>query len=502
MPKYQNKMKMNLFRSTPWRSSVVNEDFQVLSPTTVVCLDPNQFPHLYKQKPDGSTVMLKHPLTSTDSGYQHPAKILKVIMSGNQHNNKNQSNQLNKTQKKNKLNKVLEEVEQESEDTGHLEGEPSVVVPVDFQTEVREGLKSINEALRGDGKNVIGLDKRVTDVEKDLYGEPGKKEKGLTSRVQTLENKVNKRAAATGSASTSTQNTDVTALQAQVGQLQQCNKALMGVADKLQRKNKTLQNQLYVQKDRQNYLNLHLGGVHEVEGKTPKEEVLSYFHEILELPDVVDVDIIKAYRRSAPCQYSDLIEDEAGNSITLEVQAPGVMFVHLQSEILRELAMQQTQGLGGHYHPTLNHKYFVAPVECEAMKATKSKHKARVHSLVLDNKSKTKKDQFYFEGENFYVNGELQVDKVTPPSFSELSHILHNQADELSDLQLYQSDLPKSKDGNQFNAYLVKTRNIETIRLAYAKVYLDKPHASSVMMAYKLNSSQGSCDDGEYNTGY
>ena len=92
--------------------------------------------------------------------------------------------------------------------------------------------------------------------------------------------------------------------------------------------------------------------------------------------------------------------------------------------------------------------------------------------------------------------------QLLPPTYAEIAHAVTHEADGLEALNVQRSVVPLNKNGNQFIAYLVKTRHIESIRLAYTKVCLSEPDAASIMMAYKLNNQQGSCDDGEYNTGY
>ena len=307
-------------------------------------------------------------------------KIPKITMPGDQVNNQLKSKPKKKKKKKPK-NNVSQETDSEYSESDSSPPETPQNVLLDFETEVRLGLQSINAALRGDDKTV-GLVTHVKDIEADLYG-GDKLEKGLQHRVENLEKKANKRIpSATSSSSLQFENSgelsaSLIDLQDQVTKLEQCNKTLIGITDRLQRKNKSLQNQLYVQKDHQNYLNLHLGGVHECKGKTVKEEVVSFFNEILKMADVKITDIVKAYRISSTKEYEDVIADEAGSSVTLGVTAPGVTFVRLQSEYIREQAMLKARGLGGRRHQTLNHKYFVAPVECEATKATKSKNKQK-----------------------------------------------------------------------------------------------------------------------------
>ena len=59
------------------------------------------------------------------------------------------------------------------------------------------------------------------------------------------------------------------------------------------------------------------------------------------------------------------------------------------------------------------------------------------------------------------------------------------------------------ENGSTFTAFLVPVNRLDSVRLAYCKVYAEVPDASSVMMAFRIGGNvHGSCDDGEYNTGY
>ena len=229
---------------------------------------------------------------------------------------------------------------------------------------------------------------------------------------------------------------------------------------------------------------------------------MAFFHNVLELPTVKEKDIIKAYRKTAPKEFDEHIEDEEGNNVVLNVQAPGVMFVRLQSERVREQIMVQARGLGGLRHPVFNHKYFVSPVECEATKATKGKYRNKVQSLLKGNRDNNTNDKFYFQGDEFFINGTLQEDTITAPTFAEVADTLRTRKEELDALQLHRSEVPHVQNNNKFIAYFIRTRRIDIIRLAYTRVYVEQPSASSVMMAYKLANTQGSCDDGEYNMGF
>ena len=380
-----------------------------------------------------------------------PSKLIK-IMPGDQ--NKVKSSKKKKSGRKNKANSnssspVIDTEGSDSGDSFNNE-ENNKNVKQDFQSEVRSALKEITEALKGDGGTQKGLVKRVTGVEKDLYG-GDKPETGLCTRVQNLESSLGTAVivdSGTGSGSATLPIGEVQALRAKIALLEQSNVVLTGFSSKLQRWNKSLQNQVFVQHDRQIFLNLLLGGAHEDEGKSAKEEALAFFHDVLELPTVKEKDIIKAYRKTAPKEFDEHIEDEAVNNVVLNVQAPGVMFVWLQSEQVWEQIMVQARGLGGRRHPVFNHKYFVSPVECEATKATKGKYRNKVQTLLKGNCDNNTNDKFYFQGDEFFINGTLQEDTITAPTFAEVADTLRTRKDELDSLQLHRSEVPHVKNNN------------------------------------------------------
>ena len=136
-------------------------------------------------------------------------------------------------------------------------------VILSFEDEMRQSFKTVMELLQGNEETgVTGLVTRVEDLETEMHGD-GDPTKGLVNRVQQLEGKVQPSTINSPSASTSSSHNlsvdSATALKERIAYLEKSNEVLMGISSKLQHRNKSLQNQLYVQKDRQNYLNLHFG---------------------------------------------------------------------------------------------------------------------------------------------------------------------------------------------------------------------------------------------------
>ena len=65
-----------------------------------------------------------------------------------------------------------------------------------------------------------------------------------------------------------------------------------------------------------------------------------------------------------------------------------------------------------------------------------------------------------------------------------------------------QSTSPLMDEGNTFRAFLVRTKRMDILRLAYVKVFTLIPQARHVVMAYRVGKFQGSCDDEEFKAGH
>ena len=366
-----------------------------------------------------------------------------------------------------------------------------------FETYVHTALRSLCMTMMGDPeKKTKGVVARVETVEMDLYGPQNNPKSGLKQRVIELERNSTKKSS--GSSVTST--TEVKSLNEEIAKLKSTNEVLVGAASKLQQTNKSLQKQLHIQQDRSNYLNLHLGGVADEEELSCKQQVVKFFKDILEIPDISEKDFLKANRKTGPSEYTEDVVD-GDNVIRLKVKAPGLVFIRLKSEALRELAIQKARQLGGRRHPTLNHKYFVSEINCEAVRASKEKYQPTIRTLISGNKNDGKHDNFHFMGEDFYINGVLQHDGISVPTYAEINYALLHEKNILDSIQLYEMEEPFKERGNEFLTFAVRTNRLDVIRWAYIKIYADHADADHVLMGYRLNKFEGSCDDGEYRGG-
>ena len=274
-------------------------------------------------------------------------------------------------------------------DVSQSPGWPKVKIPIpfqegsgDYESWVKDTLGQLatnsgimlKQMLSDKEAKKAGVVERLTTVEEEIYGSKGKNKKGLTQRVEDLETKAKMQSGSDSLIVDGTvSNVD---LEQEVELLCLSNAFLVGAASKLQHDNKTLQNQLYIQQDRSNFLNLHLGGVEELPDVSCKAEAVAFFKNILQIKEVTEKDFIKAHCKSKANEYTEEVQD-GDRTLKLKVKAAGIMFVHMASEYLRELAIQKAQGLGGRRHTTLNH------ILCQNLNAKQYGHLRSVTNLVF-----------------------------------------------------------------------------------------------------------------------
>ena len=181
----------------------------------------------------------------------------------------------------------------------------------------------------------------MKDVETEVFGGDDP-QKGLSIRVTNLENSATQAANLSAAGAVGGAPLGSSATQ-ELQLLRKSNSVLSGLATQLQQQNRSLQNQLYVQHDRQNILNLLLGSVEELPESSLKAEVVNFFKTVLKIDSVTTKDFVKAYHKTEPRDYEDKLKLDNGQTRRIRVKAP----VRLQSEVLWEQAIQKARGLGG-----------------------------------------------------------------------------------------------------------------------------------------------------------
>ena len=100
-----------------------------------------------------------------------------------------------------------------------------------------------------------------------------------------------------------------------------------------------------------------------------------------------------------------------------------------------------------------------------------------------------------------YLDGKLYKEFMQPQAFDEINKAMLERKPDLDQLKLYQSTAPLSEKGSHFTAFAVRCRRMDSVRLGYIKTFILNPTANHVMMAYRIGSYVGSCDDGEFQAG-
>ena len=95
------------------------------------------------------------------------------------------------------------------------------------------------------------------------------------------------------------------------------------------------------------------------------------------------------------------------------------------------------------------------------------------------------------------VDNEIRPDPVSPPDVHQVIYALRADHDKISSFDFACSS-PLHIDGSVFRAFTVRVSQISTVKTAYVKARQHVPQADHIMMAYRLETLEGSCDDGEH----
>ena len=151
---------------------------------------------------------------------------------------------------------------------------------------------------------------------------------------------------------------------------------------------------------------------------------------------------------------------------------------------------------------SLDEAFFVDPQLPEEMSAQRRRTNAAIAEIKKINKTLPDQQKAKFEVKNrqLYVNGELQKEKVCPPSTTEMLNLKPKEIDRILQIELAESSIHEEK-GSIFYGYAAQISTVNDIADRYRKVKYWHPDSDHIVMAAKIGQNFVSCDDGEYNAG-
>ena len=173
------------------------------------------------------------------------------------------------------------------------------------------------------------------------------------------------------------------------------------------------------------------------------------------------------------------------------------------SPLFRQQIEQNKSILVGKHDENCKVKYVIKNHLPEAHYAVRLKYNGMVKSILVDNQGKDKAQQtrFQFKGDNFYVNGQKVVDKVTVPTLKEVLELSPARKSILDLIQFVHSNSVQEK-GSTFPAFAAQVENINQIQNCYLKLKSDHMEATHIALGYSLLEDgeriQGAQSDGEH----
>ena len=166
--------------------------------------------------------------------------------------------------------------------------------------------------------------------------------------------------------------------------------------------------------------------------------------------------------------------------------------------------MKHSYLLGDKEDEEFQFKYYVHRNMPEAHCAIKDKYYTDIKKFREDNRTADEgepKTSFYFNGEKFFVNGELVEEDIHPPTLRDMLSIDPSMQTRMDAFQFVSAG-PKELKDSTFQGFAVQISSLDEVDLAYMKVRQMKRYADHIMLAYRIQESeslkQGCAHDKEY----
>ena len=174
------------------------------------------------------------------------------------------------------------------------------------------------------------------------------------------------------------------------------------------------------------------------------------------------------------------------------------------TESFANKVMKNSYLLGGKEDEEFQFKYYVRRNMPEAHRAIKDKYYNDIKKFREDNRNAEEGDpktSFYFNGENFFVNGALVEEDIHPPTFRDMMSIDPSMQTRMDAFE-FASAGPKEIKESSFQGYAVNVSTLDDVELAYMRVRQKKRYADHIMLAYRIQEGeslkQGCAHDKEY----
>ena len=166
--------------------------------------------------------------------------------------------------------------------------------------------------------------------------------------------------------------------------------------------------------------------------------------------------------------------------------------------------MKKAPSLYGKQDEEGHFKYYIRPLMPEAFKAIRDQYLAEIKQYKSENATRSEdepKTNFYFNGEKFYVNGEVVEEDVKPPTFRTMLSLSEEIIERMEKIE-FASGGPIDENNSIFQSFATNVETVEDIDLAYMRIRQVKPYADHIILVYRLKNTEefkyGGSNDREY----
>ena len=356
-------------------------------------------------------------------------------------------------------------------------------------------------------KNVTALNTRVTKLESapsKVTTDPRVEEfitlcdktnkNGLPKQLENLEKKVNTFAEIREDGEVVLKHPEITDIKEELSDLKEDVETITGFMHTMSKEVKSLRHRANMNSAKLMKNTLIFGGVRYQEEEPAYDALVMFLNNFMQLfPG--DDDILDAERMGSG--YTRWVEKKS-----MEITFPAPIKARC-TEAFATKVMRNSYKLGGKEDEEFHFSYYVRPSMPEAHRAIRDKHYKDIKSFKERNSAATNdepKISFFFNGEKFYVNGEIIEEDITPPTFRDMMAIDSTVQAKIDALTFAMSS-PKDFNESTFQGFAVNIQSLEDVQIAYMKVRQIRKFADHIMVAYRFEDNglkQGCAHDKEY----
>ena len=316
---------------------------------------------------------------------------------------------------------------------------------------------------------------------------------GLGTKLNAIQDKLDKIADVNSDGGVTLKIEDINYLQSEVGILRNDVDTMGGYIHTKGRNLQSVEHKTTMNTAKLMRNTLIFGGVRSSEDQSATDALKVFLVNILQVPPGPE-DIFEAVKLGRG--YTKWVVD-------CEIHFPPPIRARC-SELFAAKVMKYAYTLDKKQDEELHFKYYIRYSKLEALRAIQDKHSDDIKQYKETNVSRgvgEPKINFYFNGNRFFVNGEVIEEDITPPSLRIMMSISEATQDQIEKL-VFSSGGPLEEKYSLFQAYAIGVDTLDDINFAYMRVRQLKKFADHIVLAYCLKNAEGFKEGGSNDREY